>query len=195
MAPMTRHAVDDFVSDKIGMVTACGAADPSSEFPAAGKWVSAFGLCAIFQDHPPAASRALALQFARRVEMAFAEYGLACKYLRELVQRRPGRWSPYFQALYHFEAALGQLYSAYDGGRKSIGNQYFVSNDGSVLDRLNKVHGASKHTLAETDQPTWLTNTGIASADCEVTFVELEDQLRSYGAIANKITNQVPAGT
>jgi hypothetical protein len=92
--------------------------------------------------------------------MAFAEYSRAVECLKDLVGGGQGRWSPYFRTLYYFEAAIAQLYLAYDNMREKLGQNEFQSGDGSVLDRLNKVFNASKHDIAATEQPVWLTNEG-----------------------------------
>jgi hypothetical protein len=188
----TRHAID-FISEKIGEVTKCGATDVAKEFPASAAWVSKFGLCVIFQDHPPAQNRQYALQFVRRVEMAFAEYSRASDHLSDLVTGGPRQWSPYFRALYHFEAAISQLYLAYDGARKKLGNNYFASGDCSDLDRLNKIYNASKHQIASAEQSLWITDDGVCADGTSFSFVELEELMRSYARIANRITNQGPA--
>ena len=188
----TRHATDLFISEKIGQVTKCGATDVAKEFPASVCWVSTFGLCVIFQDHPPVENRPYVLQFVRRVEMAFAEYSSASDHLSDLVSGGSGRWSPYFRALYHFEAAISQLYLAYDGVRKKLGNDYFACGDGSDLDRLNKIFNASKHQLASAEQTLWITNDGVCADGTSISFVELEQLLRSYGRIATRISNQEP---
>ena len=186
----TRHATDLFISEKIGQVTKCGATPVGQEFPDSGDWVSTFGLCVIFQDHLPAQNRPYALQFVRRVEMAFAEYSRACENLADLLSGGPGRWSPYFRALYHFEAAISQLYLAYDGARKKLESNHFTGGDGSELDRLNKVWNASKHQIASAEQTLWITNDSVCADDASISFVELEELLRSYGRIATGIINQ-----
>jgi hypothetical protein len=188
----TRHATDLIISEKIGQIAKCGATDVAKEFPASASWVSAFGLCVIFQDHPPAQNRPYALQFVRRVEIAFTEYSRASNHLSDLVNGGPGRWSPYFRALYHFEAAISQLYLAYDGARKKLGNDYFVGGDGSDLDRLNKIYNASKHQIASTEQTVWITDDGFCADGTSISFVEIEELLRSFGRIANCIINQDP---
>lgn len=185
----TRHATDLFLSSKIAQVTVVGASDVSLEFPESGRWVSSFGLSVILCDHPPAQHRQFALQFVRRVEMAFAEYSLARGFLVDLVGN-PGRWSPYYRALYHFEAAIAQLYLAHDGGRKALAKSLFQSGDGSVLDRLNKIFNASKHELASSDQTVWITNAGLSTGIPAVTFAEIEDLLRECGRIADRIVGQ-----
>ncbi|MGE3842910.1 MAG: hypothetical protein AB7I50_15150 [Vicinamibacterales bacterium] len=191
----TNHATDLYLSRHIAGITVVGATDVSRDFPSSTTWVSSFGLCVIFQNHPPEANRQLALQFVRRIEMAFSEYSLAVKCLEDLIGDGPGRWSPYYRTLYHFEAAIAQLYLAYDNMRKRLGQNGFESGDGSVLDRLNKVFNASKHEPASSEQAVWLTNEGVSANESTVAFVELEALLRKYGRLADTITNQRPNDT
>jgi hypothetical protein len=188
----TKHATDLFISRKIADVVAVGATDVSSEFQSSAAWVSSFGLCVILQNHPPEPNRQFALQFVRRVEMAFSEYSRAVGSLEDLVRDGQGRWSPYYRTLYYFEAAIAQLYLAYDNMRIKFGQNDFTSGDGSVLDRLNKVFNAGKHSLASAEQTVWLSNDGVSANECAVTFAELEELLRRYGRMADTITNQRP---
>jgi hypothetical protein len=55
------------------------------------------------------------------------------------------------------------------------------------LRRLNEINNRTKHALAETDQPVWLQNDGLACEVCVLPFGELEDLLRSNARIAEKI--------
>lgn len=187
--PFTKHAVDTFISDKIGKVTECRVGDLYAEFPSAKDWVSGFGLMVIFVDQPREEIRPFAIQFVRRIEMAIAEYSRAREALQDLISGSRGRWSPYFRALYHFEAAIAQLYQAYDCSRKALKTALFVSKDGSPLDRLNNIYNTDKHKLAVQDQPVWLTNDGIETADAKLSFSELEELMRSCGRIAVKLTS------
>lgn len=193
--PLTKYAVETFISKKITEVTECNVADLYAEFPSAKEWLSGFGLMVIFVNQPREEIRPFALQFLRRVETTFSEYALAREYLQRLVLGSRGRWSPYYRALYHFEAALGQLYQAYDFSRKMLDSKLFVSNDDSPLDRLNKIHNISKHQVAVEDQPIWLTNEGIETNDMKITFVEFEELLRSCGRIAMTLTQTSPSGS
>ena len=187
--PFTKHAVEMFISDKITKVTECNVSDLYAEFPSAKDWISGFGLMVIFVNQPQAEMRPLALQFLRRVEMGLAEYSRAREELQDLVFGSRGRWSPYFRALYHFEAAISQIYQAYDYSRKALNRRYFDSNDGSPLDRLNRIYNISKHELAAQDQPVWISNRGIETAKAQITFSEIEKLLRSFGRIAMKLTS------
>ena len=186
--PFTRYAVETLISDKITKVTECNVGDLFAEFPEARNWVSRFGLMVIFVDQPREEVRPFALQFVRRTEMALTEYASAREELRSFVSRNGGVWSPYFRALYHFEAAVAQLYQVFDYSRKVLDTKLFDGSDGSPLSRLNLIYNTSKHQLAEADLPIWITNEGIESADSKLAFSEMEDLLRSAARIATKLT-------
>jgi hypothetical protein len=172
--PFTPYAVEAFISEKIGLVTTCGATDVSAEFPSSKDWVSGFGLMVVFANQPPEAMRPFVLQFIRRAEMAIAEYSMACCLLGDLVAGDRGRWSPYFRALYHFEASIAQLYQAYDYSRKLFQQNLFKCKDGSTFDRLNRINNTVKHEVARGEQTTWITNSGIEASDAVISFQELE---------------------
>lgn len=193
--PFTQAATD-LISERIGELTKCGARDVAQEFPASRQWLSAFGLSVIFLNSPPEPTRPLALQIIRHIEMAFAEYTSAVQSLTELIEARSSSngvkytWSPYYRALYHFEAAIAQLYLTYDNGKKSLGQKYFEGGDGSFLDRLNSLYNTAKHVIADTEQPLWITDNGIRCEKNSVSFHEIEDQLRDYGRMADRLINQ-----
>lgn len=210
--PISKYAIETFISKKITEVNECNVADLYAEFPSAKKWLSGFGLMVIFTNQPPYENRPFALQFLRRVEAAFSEYALAREELQRLISEGNGGWSPYYRALYHFEAALGQLYQAYDYSRKKLGLEEFKSGDGSPLDRLNKIHDTSKHQLANEDQPVWITNNGIETdvaikskkdtktnkkeitfREIKITFKEVEALMRKYGEIAMALSDSTIA--
>lgn len=185
----TRNATD-LISKRIAKITKCGITPINSEFSSSGCWVSAFGQCVIFQNSPPEKHRHLALQFVRHVETAFEEYLRAHNSLKDLLGNGGGRWSPYFNALNHLEATISHLYMAYDVARKELGKEYYQKNDGSDYDRLNKLFNASKHQVASSEQVLWITNKGVSTDKTSITFIEIECMLRSYGKLANRITNQ-----
>lgn len=190
--PFTPAALNQFISKKIVEVTACGARDVSLEFPTASKWVSCFGLVVIFNDQPKPEYRHFALQFVRRTEMALTHYKSAHGALRDLIDGHRGRWSPYFKALSYFEDAMSQLYQAYDSSRKVLGKPLFASGDGSPLQRLNQLYNTSRHELADTEQPVWITNQGLESESAVLAFGELEELLQTCGRLSEKITSNLP---
>jgi hypothetical protein len=185
--PFTKYAVEKFISAKITKITECRLADLYAEFPNAKTWVSGFGLMVIFVNQPREEMRAFALQFIRRVEMALSEYSNAREELQDLISGNP-RWSPYYRALHHVEAAAALLYQAYDFSHKALDQRLFEPNDGSPLQRLNLIHGASKHQLANGEDPLWLSNEGIETTGARLDFSEFEDLARTCARIAERLT-------
>jgi uncharacterized protein YllA (UPF0747 family) len=141
----------------------------------------------VFQNHAQPEWRALCVQLLRRAETALGEYSAA----RELMQAVAGgggtNWAEYFKALYRFEATLAQLYQAYEYIRKALDTNSFEKNDGTPLERLNRLNNTIKHQLASADQPVWLTDLGVECEDELLKFEEIEDLLRSVGQIAERI--------
>ena len=168
-------------------------ADLYAEFPDAKNWVSGFGLMVIFNNQPPAQGRPLALQLVRRVEMIFVEYSQARHQLLDLIAKSAGRWSPYFRALHHLEAALSLSYQAYHFAGKALDQRLFESKDNSPLYRLSRIYNTSKHQCAETDQPIWITNSGISIEDCSLTFFEIEELVRTLARIVQPLTSNQPS--
>jgi hypothetical protein len=190
--PFTKEAVETFVSDRVTKVTECNVADLRAELPSAQDWVSGFGLMVKFVNQPAPEWRPFALQFVRRSEMAVSEYCLARDALLDLLSGSRGRWSPYFRALYHFEAAVSQLYQAFDFSRKVLKTTLFAKGDGSPLARLNRINNIIKHQVAAEEQPVWISNRGIETAEVTVLFSEMEDLIRSCARIATKLTSTPP---
>jgi hypothetical protein len=183
----TNYAIEKFISGKVTGVSECNATDIAAEFPGAKNWIGQFGLVAIFHSHLSEEARPFVLQFLRRVEAALMEYSTGREELLNLVSDNPGRWSPYFRALYRFESAIAQLYQAAIYCHKSIGVTLFKKNDKSVFDRLNKFYNSSKHQIATDDQPVWIENDGLATTDAKIAFLEIEDELRGFAKIVEKI--------
>lgn len=186
--PFTKYAIETFISKRVTEITECRLCELSAEFPHANNWVSGFGLMIIFVNQPHAEHRPFALQFVRRVEMALFEYGRVREELRSLLSGDP-RWSPYYRALHHAEAAASMLYQAYDLSRKKLGTKSFEPNDGSPLQRLNLVYTRSKHQPAEMEDPVWLSNDGIETPDAKLLYSEFEDLLRTFARMAERLTS------
>ncbi len=199
--PLTKFAIDKFISNKIYNVTECNVKNIRNEFRLSEKWVTGFAQMCIFGNSagnvPSDYIRPFLFFLIRRIETAFSEYSLARDKLIEFTSKKTN-WSAYFQALYHFELAISQLYQIYDHIRKMENKsnpdfKFFQSKDGSELDRLNRIYNISKHALAETDQPVWITNTGINAInskdqeEIEITFCEIEELLHECGQFADKM--------
>lgn len=185
--PFTSYAIDTFISARITKVTECRLADLSAEFPNAKTWVSGFGLMVMFTNQPREEIRPFALQFVRRVEMVLSEYSRAREQLQDLISGNR-RWSPYYRALHHIEIAVALLYQAYDFSHKALNERLFEPADGSPLQRLNLIYGASKHELAAAEDPVWLSNDGIETAQARLAFAEFEDLARTCARVAERLT-------
>ena len=181
--PFTKYAIDTFISEKITELTECNVENMRSEYPESEKWVSTFMVAVIMMAHVSEEHKHFVIQFIRKVEMCFDEYHLARETLKEYVKERGNNWSKYFRVLNHLESSIAQLYQAYDLSRKKLGTDLFKSNDGSSLDRLNKIYNTSKHQPAFDEQTVWVTNSGIGTQDVELSFSEIEAMLRECASI------------
>jgi hypothetical protein len=158
--------------------------------PESGHWMSNFGLAVIFLDFPPAEMRPFVINFIRRIQAAFLEYGLARQEVFKLIKDGNGRWSPYFAALTHFEVAVSQLYLALDAVRKRSNHNFFRTGDASFEENLNLIYNASKHHLAETQLPVWFSNDGLSCLEAEVTFAEVEDFMLKMAGVVKGLCNR-----
>ena len=181
----TNYAVEAFISKHIVELTSVGIIDVAPEFPNAASWLSRLGTLAILTNRFTPEARPFAIQFVRKVEMALLEYARAKKELETLLAGAR-KWSPYFRALHHVETSSSLLFQAYDLSRKKLEIQLFQPRDGSSLQRLNKIYNTSKHEAAGPDEPVWLSNTSIHTADVELLFVEYEVMLRECSRIAER---------
>ena len=154
--PLSKFAVETFISEKVTAVTACGAQPLAAELSNSQNWISGFGLSVIFNNHPPEHLRPFAIQFLRRVSMAIAEHERMRVELERLVTG--GRsWATYYRALHHGEQCCALAYQAYDYIRKLAATQLFAGGDASILDRLNRLYNTAKHSAAVERDPVWLT--------------------------------------
>jgi hypothetical protein len=190
--PVTRAAVEQFISARAAAVSVCGASDMKARVPESAHWLSNFGLAVIFNDFPPADLRPLAINFIRRVHCAFVEYDHARLQVLQLVKDANGRWSPYFAALNHFEVTVAQLYLALDSIRKHAKYDFFTSGDQSFEECLNLIYNASKHDVALSELPVWFSNEGLACSKAAITFGELEGfMLEMAGAVKGMYNRDV----
>lgn len=187
--PFTRYAVDQFISSRAAAVTVCGARDMQAEVPHCTHWLSNIGMSIILRDYPPAADRPFVINFVRRVSAAFDAHDTGRRALNDLVKDGYGRWSPYYQALTHFEQTAAQLYMALDSARKRGNYKLFTQGDGSFEENLNKFYNASKHEVAELAAPTWLTNDGLECAGARITFEEIEDFMTKMANVVKGLSN------
>lgn len=188
--PFAKAAVEQFISKKAAEVTLCGASDMQLQVPEYKHWLSNIGLSVVFHDFPPEELRPFAINFIRRINAAYVEYGLARLEVLELVKDGHGRWSPYFRALNHFEVTISQLYMAMDSVHKKANHDFFKSGDGSFEENLNLIHNASKHQIAEGELPVWFSNSGVHTSKASLLFDEIEDYMLKMAGMVKGLHNR-----
>jgi hypothetical protein len=183
--PLSKYAIDTFISSRIKELTECRLVDLSAEFPNSKNWLSSFALMVIFIKPLPATVRPFIIQFVRRTEMAIAEYARMRVELQYLLSAP--QWSPYYRALHHGEVAVAMLDQAYHLLREKLNlPRYFNRVDGSELQRLRSIYNTSKHQPAEAQDPVWLSNDGFHTASDKLLYSEFEDLARSLARLVEK---------
>lgn len=188
--PFTKAAVEHFISKKAAEVTRCSASDMQLQEPEYEHWLANIGLSVIFHDFPPEEMRPFAINFIRRINAAYVEYGLARQQVLELVKDGHGRWSPYFRALNHFEVAIGQLYMAMDSVHKKANHKFFESGDGSFEENLNLIYNTGKHQIAQGELPVWFSDMGIHTSNATLLFEEIEDYMLKMAGVVKGLHNR-----
>lgn len=195
--PLTNYSLDNFVAPHLSELTQNNA--PELRMDQQDYWVRNFILNTLFGVRLLDPHRQYVYNFLRKVEAAFYEYGNARLLLEEYIIIGRDAVSKYLTAVIHFESCQAQAYQAYMLVKNIIGqNKLFEKNDGSTLDRLNKMYNLSKHVEAKIAKgelpgdsllPVWITNNGIESSMVALTFNELIDLLKDLGEVAQKLSN------
>jgi hypothetical protein len=134
----------------------------------------------------------------RRAQMALVEYQNGRSALLDFLSGSKERVSVYFRALYHFEIVVSLLYQAYDMTIKITNQKVFTKNDGSPIERLNRIYNVSKHLEPSTIpaghiHAVWITNSGLAVSLATLTWLELAELVKDVGAAADAISSPRPA--
>jgi hypothetical protein len=187
--PITKSAVELFISSKITQITVCNAKNMREQEPESAHWLSNFGLSVIFNNFPPEPMRPYVINFIRRIYTSYIEYDLGRMALLELVKDGHGRWSPYYVALTHFEICISQLYMAMDSIRKISNHNFFKTGDGSFEECLNIIYNKGKHEMAINDVPIWLTNDGVECSSAKLRYDELEDYMTTMAGVVKGLHN------
>lgn len=185
--PFTRYAVETFLSPKATSITRCGARDISLTFPDFEKWISMYGVRVIFTNHVKVETHHFALQFLRQTIAALTHYRSAFVSLNGHVEAHGTKWTPYFEALSNFEDSISRLYQALDCSRKVLNQKLFEDKDGSKEQRLNSIYNVMRHNPAQLEQPVWITDIGLESAQEILPFPEIEEMLSMCGRICQKL--------
>lgn len=192
--PFTNDRLDHLVSQELSKLSQCNAPEITSSFPQSRHWMSNFVLNSFLGfDVPPEVER-LMFFFLRRAEAAFVEYEHARLTLLECVEAPRRTSSLYFRTLHHFEITIAMLYQAFDSIRKFTGTKLFVVGDGSTYERLNRIYNKSRHADPRMLpsghlHPVWITNDGIHTATCNISFEELRSLLEEVGRFADSISS------
>jgi len=192
--PFTNYALDAYVSQELSKLNECSAPDLSKEFDQAEHWVNNFILNSIFRVQIKPEAKPFIFGILRRAQMALAEYGDGRAALLDYLGGSKERVSVYFRALYHFEIVVGLLYQAYEMAMKITGKQLFQKNDGSTIERLNRLYSISKHLEASTIpeghiHAVWITNDGLVVSTATLSWQELADLAIDVGTLANSLSN------
>ncbi len=192
--PFTNYGLDQLVSQELSKLSQCNAPEVINSFPQSKHWVSNFVLNSFLGfDVPPEVKR-LMFFFLRRAEAAFVEYDHARGTLAECVEAPRPTSSLYFRTLHHFEITIAMLYQALDSVRTFSGKKLFDSGDGSPYERLNRIYNESRHAdLKELPfnhlHRVWITNDGMHTATCNISFEELKRLLEEVGRFADSISS------
>ena len=134
----------------------------------------------------------------RRGQMALIEHENGRRALQDYAGGNKNRISVYFRSLYHFEIAINLTYQAHDLFMKITKTRLFNKNDGSQLERLNRIYNVSKHLEPSTIpnsylHAVWLSNEGICISSAILKFEELADMVKDICKLADKLSNpQLP---
>lgn len=192
--PLTNYSLDNFVSQEISSLTKCNAVDLTQKFDQAEHWIENFVLNSIFriqikQEHKP-----FIFAILRRAQMALVEHENGRIALQEYVNGKKDRISLYFRALYHFEIAINLIYQAHELFMKITKVRLFQKNDGTPVERLNRIYNVSKHLEPSNIPDThlhsvWIKNEGLCISTAMLTFEELAELVKDVCGLADKLSN------
>lgn len=148
----------------------------------------------IFRGDPGPPVRQKLYNFLRRSAAASEEYQRARDLTLRYLAAPDDRLLAYVKAITHWESYLGHAWQAF-----VVLNErgWFAKGDGSSFERLNHLHGRSKHTekaIATTGQmpgesplAVWMTNEGLTSTEQQLTYNELANLLQELATVAELI--------
>lgn len=190
--PLSHYALDTFVAQEMSKLTACAPQSLATDFPERNHWFNQFVLRRIFHNHVSDEHAALAFVLVRRAAAALDEWELACEAAQDV--RNP---SGYFKMLRHLESSVSALWQGLDFCRRALEMKLFERGDGSVYERLNLVYNVSRHFNPQ-DLPSgdlhrlWISNDGLHSRECSVTFSELRDSIKFLAGMVDKLAGSSP---
>lgn len=135
-------ARDNLIAPDISRLVHCGMSDISDQKKyILNNFITNIKFSAALKNE----SRRIIFNFIRKTEICFNEYCYARNHLIEYIKTKNEMVTPYFQSIAHLENCLMHLYQAAMLFNGIIGEKQFQTNDGSVLDRVNKVYNQIKY--------------------------------------------------
>lgn len=193
--PLTSYALDNFVAQELSQLTECRATRIEPDFPNYKSWLDSFVLTRMFRKPLDQNKAALAFDLIRRAEAAISNYEDARIDLATLAEKKS--ISVYFRCLREFESAVAALDQAWQIGQRVVNKtnrewKRFSPGDRSPYQRLNFIHGQSKHCDPESLtkghlQTIWLMNEGLFTEGANLTFEELRELIAEIGRLAEKL--------
>lgn len=190
----SNYLLDQFISADLSSLTE----NNTFLFDKEKHWVGAFILNATLRYQYEEKQRIYIMNMLRRIESTFYQYNLGSLLLDDFLNEDKVSISKYLSAIVCIEISISHLYQAYMLGNKMVGKdkKLFERNDGSSIERLNKLYNVAKHydssisndSLEELNTiPIWITNEGIKSNKSFLNFDELHAMMREVALIADEI--------
>ncbi|MEM5316537.1 hypothetical protein [Paraburkholderia sp. JHI869] len=187
----TWYALEQGLAPGIGKFEKAEIPDVSQLAGQAEQWIASFFLNSTLRGKFSQPLHTYVFNFLRRSRQAFVEHTHARRLTLEFLEGHRQSASKYVDALYHWEAFVGQSWHAYQLLAKPAGMKMFEKGDGSPAERLNAIYNAMKHVESriENDQlpngatvPVWLENEGLRSTDCLFEFSETRAVLEEFAS-------------
>jgi hypothetical protein len=129
----------------------------------------------------------------RRAQMALVEHENGRIALLDYVKGAKDRISVYFRALYHFEIAINLVYQAHELFMKILKVRLFEKNDGTPVERLNRIYNVSKHlepsSISDTHlHSVWIKNEGLCISTAMLSFEEFAELVVDVCGLADKLS-------
>jgi hypothetical protein len=131
----------------------------------------------------------------RRAQTALEEYESGREQLVIYVSGPKTTVSKYFRALSHFEHVLALTYQAIDLAKRVSGaRDPFSKNDGTAIERLNRLYNVSKHLEESTVEDkqlhaVWLQEDGIHCSTCSLAWSELAEIVACVAEVADMFSD------
>jgi hypothetical protein len=198
-ARFSNYALDTFVAPDLSKLTECNIIQMSTYSSQSDHWVSNFLLNSIFRVSVEPKPKQYCIFFLRRAEASFREYEHARFALYDYVNGERERVSVYFEALFHIEDCIAQMWQAFSQSMIFINNvtgkkdRLYERGNGSAYEHLNNLYNISRHAgdniTENSTLPVGLTNEGIVARDANISFEDFKNLLTEIGDWADKLSN------